>query len=39
MQTFRVMSRRCIIPGHATGKPLDPKVFEASLRARYLGAG
>ncbi len=22
---------------HATGKPLDPKIFEASLRARYLG--
>ena len=22
---------------HATGKPLDPKVFQASLRARYLG--
>jgi len=24
---------------HATGKPLDPKVFQASLRARYLGDG
>jgi len=22
---------------HATGKPLDPRIFEASLRARYLG--
>jgi carboxypeptidase Taq len=22
---------------HATGKPLDPKVFEAHLKARYLG--
>ncbi len=22
---------------HATGKPLDPKIFEASLKARYLG--
>jgi carboxypeptidase Taq len=24
---------------HATGKPLDPKVFEAHLKARYLGNG
>ncbi len=24
---------------HATGKPLDPKVFEAHLKARYLGEG
>ena len=24
---------------HATGQPLDPKIFEASLRARYLGEG
>jgi carboxypeptidase Taq len=24
---------------HATGKPLDPKVFEAHLKARYLGDG
>ena len=24
---------------HATGKPLDPKIFEASLKARYLGDG
>ncbi len=23
----------------ATGQPLDPKIFEASLRARYLGEG
>ena len=23
----------------ATGQPLDPKIFEASLRARYLGDG
>ena len=24
---------------HATGNPLDPKVFEAHLKARYLGEG
>ncbi len=24
---------------HATGKPLDPKIFEAGLRARHLGEG
>ena len=38
-QTFRVMSRRCFIPRHATGKRLDPKVLQADLGARYLGEG
>jgi hypothetical protein len=38
-RTFRVMSRWCFVPRHATGKPLHPKVFEASLRARYLEDG
>ena len=38
-QTFRALSRRSFKPKHATGKPLDPKVFQAHLKARYLGEG
>ena len=38
-QIFRPLQGRRFKPRHATGKPLDPKVFEARLKARYLGDG
>lgn len=39
-----VHEKGCLLPtrdliAHATGRPLVPKVFEAHLRARYLGEG
>ena len=38
-QTFRPLHGRRFKSRHATGNPLDPKVFEAHLKARYLGQG
>ena len=38
-QTFRALSRRSFKPRHATGRPLDPKIFQAHLEARYLAEG
>jgi len=38
-QTSRPLQGRRFKPRQTTGKPLDPKVFEAHLKARYLGQG
>jgi hypothetical protein len=38
-QASRPLYGRIFKPRQTTGKPLDPKVFVAYLKARYLGQG